>query len=271
MQPRLSPGRRPAGADKGGEVSDEMSSSRNLGESFNEYFELLPALDEATRNEVYRIRHEVYCRDLGWEALREDGMETDEFDASAVHCLLRHRHTGEPVGCTRLIMADEAHPEALLPVEASCADVLDRRIIDPAQLPRRTVAEVSRLAVMRNFRQRKGESQTAASVSDNDFESRGQQARFPYIPVSLYFGAAAIARRLGREHVLVLTEPRLAAHFARLGVHIQTIGGSIEHRGTRVPSLFLTSQFAPGLRPLIRTLYDAIERDVDARFDAHQG
>lgn len=151
MQPWLSPGRRPAGADKGGEVSDAMSSSRNLGESFNEYFELLPALDEATRNEVYRVRHEVYCRDLGWEAMREDGMEKDEFDASAVHCLLRHRHTGEPVGCTRLIMADEAHPEALLPVEASCAEVLDRRIIDPARLPRRTVAEVSRLAVMRKI------------------------------------------------------------------------------------------------------------------------
>ncbi|CAM4043091.1 PEP-CTERM/exosortase system-associated acyltransferase [Roseateles saccharophilus] len=247
-----------------------MSSSRNLGESFNEYFELLPALDDASREAVFRIRHEVYCRDLGWEPIREDGLERDAFDAQSVHCLLRHRVTGEPVGCTRLILADAAHPEALLPVESSCAAVLDRSIVDPAQLPRRTVAEVSRLAVMRNFRQRKGESQSAATVSDDDFQSRGQHARFPYIPVSLYFGAAAIARRLGREHVLVLTEPRLAAHFSRLGVHIQSIGGSIEHRGQRVPSLFITSRFAPGLRPLIRPLYDTIERSVDACFDAHQ-
>ncbi|MBA4216618.1 MAG: PEP-CTERM/exosortase system-associated acyltransferase [Proteobacteria bacterium] len=248
-----------------------MSSSRNLGDSFNEYFELLPALDDDTRNEVYRIRHEVYCRDLGWEPLQPNGMERDDFDDQSVHCLLRHRATGEPVGCTRLIMADAENPQALLPVEESCAEVLDRRIVDPAQLPRHTVAEVSRLAVMRNFRQRKGESQSAASLTEDDFQSRGQQARFPYIPVSLYFGAAAIARRLGREHVLVLTEPRLAAHFARLGVHIQRIGGSIEHRGERVPSLFLTSQFAPGLRPLVRTLYDLIERDIGAHFDAHGG
>lgn len=247
-----------------------MSSNRNLGESFSEYFELLPALDDASREMVYRIRHEVYCRDLGWEPIRDDGLERDAFDEQSVHCLLRHRGTGEPVGCTRLIMADEAHPERLLPVEASCAQVLDRSIVDPAALPRRTVAEVSRLAVMRNFRQRKGESQSDASVSDDDFQPRGTQARFPYIPVSLYFGAAAIAKRLGREHVLVLTEPRLAAHFARLGVHIQSIGGGIEHRGTRVPSLFLTSKFAPGLRPLIRPLYDEIERSVDRHFDAHQ-
>ena len=36
-------------------MSDEMSSSRNLGESFNEYFELLPALDEAEALEVAAI------------------------------------------------------------------------------------------------------------------------------------------------------------------------------------------------------------------------
>jgi len=251
-------------------VSEEdVSSSRSLGESFNEYFELLPALDDASREAVFRIRYEVYCRDLGWEPLREDELERDAFDEHSIHCLLRHRTTGEPVGCTRLILADETQPGELLPVETSCANVLDRSIVDPATLPRRTVAEVSRLAVMRNFRQRKGESQSAAAMSDDDFQSRGPQTRFPFIPVSLYFGAAAIARKLGREHVLVLTEPRLATHFSRLGVHIQSIGGSIEHRGQRVPSLFLTSQFAPGLRPLIRPLYDEIERGVDTCFDTH--
>ena len=30
--------------------------------------------------------------------------------------------------------------------------------------------------------------------------------------MSLYLGAAAIARRFGIEHVFVLTEPRLASH-----------------------------------------------------------
>ena len=250
-------------------MSNAMASNRRLGESFSEYFELLPALDDASRDEVYRIRHEVYCRDLGWEPVREDGMERDAFDDQSVHCLLRHKGSGEPVGCARLILADETHPEALLPVERSCADVLDRGIVNPATLPRRSVAEVSRLAVMRNFRQRKGESQSASSMSEEDFQPSSGHSRFPYIPVSLYFGAAAIARRLGREHVLVLTEPRLADHFGRLGVHIQKIGGTIEHRGARLPSLFLTSQFAPGLRPLIKPLYEEIERSVDRCFDEH--
>lgn len=250
-------------------MSEEGSSSRSLGESFNEYFELLPALDDASREEVFRIRYEVYCRDLGWEPLRADGLERDVFDEHSVHCLLRHRTSGEPVGCTRLILADETHPGELLPVESSCAEVLDRSIIDPAALPRRTVAEVSRLAVMRNFRQRKGESQAAVAMSDEDFQPRGPQSRFPFIPVGLYFGAAAIARKLGREHVLVLTEPRLATHFSRIGFNIQPIGGLIEHRGLRAPSLFLTSQFAPSLRPMIRPLYEEIERSVDTCFDAH--
>ena len=76
---------------------DPQSSAHDLGEAFRQVFELTPALDEASRNEVYRIRHDVYCRDLGWEPIREDGQEKDEFDRHSFHCLLRRRGSGEPV------------------------------------------------------------------------------------------------------------------------------------------------------------------------------
>ncbi len=246
----------------------EQRNSRDLGEGFRQHFELLPALDEASRNEVYRIRHEVYCRDLGWEPLQPNGLEKDGFDDQSLHILLRHQATGEPVGCIRLILARDDAPAVLLPFEKSCADVLDRQYIDPAALPRGSMAEVSRLAVMRNFRQRKGESSSAASISDPDFQQRGPQTRFPFIPVGLYLGVAAIAKRLGREYVFVLTEPRLAEHFARIGFNIEKVGGVIEHRGERLPSMFRISQFVPSLRPMIRPLYDVIESSVNQAFDA---
>ena len=63
--------------------------SRDLGESFSQMFELIPALDDAALEQVYRIRHDVYCRDLGWEPVRADGRESDEYDAHSYHCLLR--------------------------------------------------------------------------------------------------------------------------------------------------------------------------------------
>jgi N-acyl amino acid synthase of PEP-CTERM/exosortase system len=245
------------------------SDRRNLGGTFSELFVLEPALDPASIELVHRVRHEVYCRDLGWEPVREDGLEIDAYDSHSIHCLLRRRDSGVPVGCTRLILTRPEAPDEPLPIEASCKDVIDRSLVDPARLPRQTIGEVSRLAVTNSFRQRKGESTTAVSVSDDDFEPRSGSSRFPFIPVSLYLGAAAIARRLGVEHVFVLTEPRLASHFNRIGFDIRAIGGTIEHRGTRVPSVLSSSKVVAGLRPLIKPLYDVVEASVDAGFRQH--
>lgn len=245
------------------------SGKRDLGERFRQLFELEPALDAESLDQVLRIRHDVYCRDLGWEPVREDGRESDEFDRHSVHCLLRRRDTGEPIGCTRLILARPEDPGFPLPFEDSCIDVLDRSLVDPAQLPRHTLGEVSRLAVVSSFRQRKDESHTDATLTEEDFGGNGPNTRFPFIPVSLYLGAAAMAYRLGIEHVFVLTEPRLASHFVRIGFDIKTVGGPIEHRGVRVPSLLSSSKVVSNLRPMIRPLYAVIEESVDKAFKAH--
>lgn len=248
---------------------EQPARRRDLAAGFERLFELTPAFDDATRDEVYRVRHEVYCRDLGWEPAQADGREFDEFDRHSLHCLLRRRGTGEPVGCIRLILARPESPDFALPLETSCRDVIDRGIADPARLPRDSIGEVSRLAVLGSYRQRKGEARTAASVIEDDFSSTGPAARFPFIPVSLYLGAAAIAHRLGVEHVFVLTEPRLAGHFVRIGFDIRVIGSAIEHRGARVPSVLSSSKVVAGLRPLIQPLYRVIESAVSRAFDAH--
>lgn len=249
-----------------GDAMNPDPGKADLGERFRQLFELIPALDDASLDQVFRIRHDVYCRDLGWEALRDDGRESDEFDRHSFHCLLRRRGTGESVGCTRLILARPEDPSYPLPFERSCGDVLDRSIADPARMPRHTLGEVSRLAVMSTYRQRKGERSTPVSVDDDDFGARGLAVRFPFVPVSLYLGAAAIAQHVGVEHVFVLTEPRLAGHFVRIGFDIRAVGGPVEHHGTRVPSLLSSGKVVAGLRPLIRPLYEVIEAAVDDAF-----
>lgn len=243
-----------------------IASDRDLGEAFKRYFELVPALDDATREQVFRVRHAVYCEDLGWEPVRANGLETDAYDPQSVHCLLRHAQTGALVGTTRLILAD-GDPTHELPVEQSCRETIDRSLVDPSRLPRDLVGEVSRLAVTKQFRQRKGESESPGGlVNEDDFMPRGAMARFPFIPVALYMGAAAVAQRLGREYVLVLTEPRLALHFSRIGFDIQKIGGPIEHRGLREPSLLRTSKVIAGLRPLIQPIWSVVEASVEKAY-----
>lgn len=243
----------------------------DLGVRFRRRFELTAALDPDAIDQVFRIRHDVYCRDLGWEPVRADGRESDEFDAHSYHCLLRTRDTGEPVGCSRLIVARPDDPTRPLPFEDSCSGVLDRCLADPQQMPRGSLGEVSRLAVLRSYRRRKGEEAEPASLSSDDFAPRGEEDRFPFIPVSLYLGAAAIARHFDVEHVFVLTEPRLARHFARIGFDIRPVGGQVEHHGVRVPSLLSSSKVVQNLRPMIRPLYDVIEAAVGDSFRRRPG
>lgn len=246
-----------------------LSERLDLGGTFKQLFEIYPALDAASIETVYRIRHDVYCRDLGWEPLRENQCESDEFDRHSIHCLLRRRDTADPVGCTRLILVRPEDPHYPLPFEDSCRETLDRTIVDPSGMARDNLCEVSRLAVLNTFRQRKGETSSPIAISDEDFAVRGSTSRFPFVPVSLYLGAAAIARHFNIENVFVLTEPRLASHFVRIGFDIKPVGGPIQHRGTRVPSLLSSSKVVQGLRPMIQPLYAVIEEAVEQAFRAH--
>lgn len=236
----------------------------NLGHGFKKYFELIPATDQATRDLVFGIRHEVYCSDLHFEPERPDKREIDTYDAHSLHCLLRTRdEPHEPVGCIRIVLTNPDDPAKPLPFEHTCAEVLDRRIIDPAALPRGRIAEVSRLAVRARYRRRRGEDREAAPINDDDFGSR-EQPRFPYIPISLYMSAIALAHRHDIDTLFVLTEPRLASHFAKLGVDIRRIGDAVEHRGARVPSVLDVNSVIKNMRFILRPIWRVVQQEVDA-------
>lgn len=243
---------------------DELS----LAAGFRRYFRIQSANDRRAMEDVFRIRHEVYCEDLGFEELREDRLETDEHDRNSQHCLLHTEdETHEPVGCTRVVMTDPDDRSQPLPFEITCAATLDRSIIDPAAQPRERIGEVSRLAVRRHFRRRKGEENGSVSIQNDDFGKPGQ-TRFPYIPVSLYLGAIALAERNGLDTLFVLTEPRLATHFARLGVDIRQIGGPVSHRGVRIPSMLKVREVIDDMRPTLRPLWTVVRDEIAQSFVA---
>ncbi len=87
--------------------------------------------------------------------------------------------------------------------------------MDPGTLPRDTIAEVSRLAVIGRFRRRKGEQRTPLPLSDQDFGT-SLQPRFPYITIGLYL-APSSCKAHGIGTLFMLTEERLAQHFGKLG------------------------------------------------------
>jgi N-acyl amino acid synthase of PEP-CTERM/exosortase system len=237
------------------------SDTRNLGNIFKQYFEIIPALSQTLKNEVYRVRHQVYCEDLKFEPERPDRYEIDEHDPYSLHLLMRSIKTNEFIGCTRLVRPRPEDPYYPLPFEITCADTLDRPIVDPAKLPRHSIAEVSRLAVIAGYRRRKGEVNNVINISDEDFGTP-TQPRFPYIPIGLYLSTIELARLNGIDTLFVLTEERLASHFGKLGFGLQFIGGQVEHHGKRIPSMMNVSGIIEGMRSILRPLYRTIAADI---------
>ncbi|MBA4142489.1 MAG: PEP-CTERM/exosortase system-associated acyltransferase [Nitrosospira sp.] len=233
-----------------------------MGSIFHQYFEIVPAFSSKLKNEVYRVRHQVYCEDLTFEPVRPDGLETDEHDSNALHLLMRSLKTGEFIGCTRIVRPRPADSHYRLPFEKTCATALDRAVIDPEKLPRHRIAEVSRLAVIASYRRRKGEASSPISLPDEDLDPR-KSPRFPYIPLGLYLGTTELARRHGIDTLFVLTERRLANHFSKLGVKLQIIGEAVEHRGERVPAVMDVNSIISEMRNMFRSLYRAIASDIE--------
>jgi N-acyl amino acid synthase of PEP-CTERM/exosortase system len=233
----------------------------NLGHAFKQYFEIVPALSDALRDEVYHVRHQVFCEELAFEPRRPDRRESDEYDPHSLHILIRSVKTGKFVGCTRIIRPRPDDPLYPLPFEKLCSAVLDRSIVDPAKLPRDTIGEVSRLAVVAQFRRRRGEEKNEMPISEPD-SGPDKQPRFPFIPVSLYLAATEVARLHGIQTCFVLTEERLASHFSKIGFSPQTIGAAIEHRGKRIPSMMSPKNVVENLRIILRPLYRTVAADV---------
>ena len=234
----------------------------NPASGFRKYFTAVPAVTDELRCAAYRIRHDVYCRELGYEPVRSDGLETDEYDAHSAHCLLRNNANGEFVGCIRLVFARPGDPSYPFPFERLCAATLDRSVVDPARLPRETIAEVSRLAVISSYRRRRGEKTLPVGVTEADFGTR-KRPRFPYIPVGLYLGMIALARGHGVETLFMLSEARLAKHLQRLGIELRSIGPPVEHRGLRAPSMMSVSAIVAGFSPFVRPMFELISREVE--------
>jgi N-acyl amino acid synthase of PEP-CTERM/exosortase system len=237
----------------------------NLKENFSKYFTVEAAVDDALKREVYRVRHAVYCQELGYERTNPDEEETDSYDAHALQIALRAQNGGRIVGCVRLVQTDTTSPDLPLPFETLCADVIDRSIIDPAHVDRSRMVEISRLAVLSDYRKRKGDGSGPIAISDEDMGTR-DHPRFPYIPVGLYLGLLAAAELHGIEYLFTLTEARLARHLSALGFRVHLIGRAIEHRGKRVPSVIYRTELMEHLPPFMRPLYDQMLLDMTRQY-----
>ena len=160
--------------------------------------------------EAFRLRHQVYCRERGYEPDR-GGLETDEFDGHARHAVVCNQRNGEVVGTVRLILPITKKARSL-PMHQIC----QTRLLDG--LPAATTGEVSRFAVSRERRS----SGTAAD---------------PLLRLGLVQGLVRMSRDAGVTHWCAVLERSLLRLLRMTAIHFLPVGPCVEFHGLRQPAV----------------------------------
>lgn len=244
---------------------EDVDGAKQLVDNFSDYFEIVPALGAKLRDTVFRIRYSVYAEELGWEDQDKfpAGMEQDPYDRHSLHCLLRHRPSGEFIGCVRLVMNDPENNQALFPIEETFESNFVQTHPRLEQYQRQDLAEISRIAVLSSFRHRPGEkNKPNTEIEDPKQKNRAERRRFPHIALGLYLAAGAMGLEQGKSCVFAMMEPKLARRLRIFGIKFEQLGEPIDHRGLRAPFIVTRENFSNGLAPPMSALLDHISDAV---------
>ncbi|MDM7997757.1 MAG: PEP-CTERM/exosortase system-associated acyltransferase [Acidobacteriota bacterium] len=202
-----------------------------LCDSYHRWFDVVPANTPELREQAYRLRYQVYCREHQYETPDEhpQQMETDEFDSRAIHSLVLDRASGAAMGTVRLILPTHQE-EACLPIQRVCNCHL------PENFCMSTAAEISRFAVSKEMRR--------AASGDCPAELKCA------VVLGLMKAIVQMSYEYGIEDWLAVMEPSLLRLLHRFGVHFTPIAPLVEYHGMRQPC-----------RANIATLLDTVQEE----------
>jgi len=240
-------------------------STYSIAENFNQYFRIRFAGDKKLREAAYKIRYGVYSTELGWEPQNNDEMETDECDKYAYHCILEHRRTGDFAGCIRLVIPPPNNPHLPLPFEENCLASARENTVDTTKLPRGGFGEISRLAVLEDFRRRDKEKNMPFVLKEVDMEtiySVEERRNFPNIAMGLYLSGLAMASIFKHVGIVVMMEPRLNRRLIRFGLPFEQIGDEMDYHGSRAMFYLRQESFYSELNEELLKLYNILHKDL---------
>jgi N-acyl-L-homoserine lactone synthetase len=225
--------------------------------------------DEKELKEIYKLRYKIYCEEWGYEKPENhpDRMETDIYDKNALHLAVKDERQ-KLVGTLRLILNS---PEGF-PLEKYCS-----LNINKDEIPREGIAEISRLAISKEYRKRSedkfiyGPDEERRSIGSFDFQNnytgrrpyqRRTQDRYRYnngnrhmkngmsgdrrdrheIVASLYKAMYIESKRKHLTHWYAIMSKGLVILLKRFGFRFQPIGDPVDYHGIRTPYLGVIEQ-----------------------------
>ncbi|HET6182750.1 MAG TPA: GNAT family N-acyltransferase [Acetobacteraceae bacterium] len=171
-------------------------------------FAVESAQSAADRDDVFRLRYQIYCVERNFEPGR-DGREMDEFDEIARHAIIRRRSDGTAVGTVRVIPPACHIPGRRFPLEQA------GRFPQLQNLPLARTAEISRFALSR-------------AVTEGD--------RPAVLRLCLIRAVFMLSGELGLTHWCALMDPALLRLLRFSSIHFHPMGALVEYHGLRQPS-----------------------------------
>ncbi|WP_303286410.1 PEP-CTERM/exosortase system-associated acyltransferase [Marinobacter sp. SS8-8] len=238
------------------ENTDNQQTHKDVSTIFNSVFKVELATSPEVVNEVFELRYQVYCIDRPFEDpdCFADKREHDAYDPRSAHALIRHRITGDSVATVRLVMTGD-HPENLeqgdFPMEGHCIHRMGQQARNAfAAAPRAQIAEISRMAVSREFRRRLNEGESASGTSDSVCYSDSENGKraMPYISLGLFAAILQMSVRHGITHWMAVMEPAQLRLLKRFGVEFDHVGPVLEYHGLRRPAFTEAASLIDGIR-----------------------
>jgi len=225
--------------------------AKSLIDIFNDYFEMVPAVSDELKKEVYKLRYQVYCVETGFEdpKLYSNEMEFDEFDSHSAHYLIYHRNLDVYMATTRLILPEPDNPDKLFPIEIhSQIDNFDAL----KDISRDSLAEASRFCVSKQFRRRKNElnSITGATNGANGVQNvftHEERRIFPHLTLALIACVIKMSHENNIHNFFAVMEPGLIRFFSTLGIDFTEIGPLAYYHGNRRPCIIKVSDLLAGV------------------------
>lgn len=213
------------------------SSNIELFENFTKDFTFNVANSDAEKNRIYRLRHEVYCQEIGYQPPESSsqGVELDAHDSHSIHCLIEHRRSGLAAGCLRLVFPA---PESFgrnhrLPLQEYGEGSLTHDVLHPAKLPYNSICEISRFAIARAFRHKPIKHETLDKENMFYDFTPEEKKTFPLIIVALFLATYALVGLMHKRHVFAMMEPRLPRLLSMSGFNFTRVGERVEMHGSR--------------------------------------
>jgi N-acyl amino acid synthase of PEP-CTERM/exosortase system len=217
-----------------------------LFDTFHNHFEVVSADTAGLLQEAYKLRYQVYCVENPYEDPDsfQDQMETDEYDGHSAHSLVRCRASGQHAGLVRLVLPDPLNPNKPLPIEKFCESNDEKTCINLSDIPRDSLAEISRFCLSKTSRRECLEQAPSAAVSScvDGLHLDHHKRLMPHITLGLFAGILRMSVEHNITHWLAVMEPTLLRFLTRFGIHFRKVGPLVDFHGNRQPAIAVVDE-----------------------------